>query len=126
MNDGSKEERLCSYCLDIFPIREDEQTRTIQHHPNAEELLSTAGSCRLCKIISKCWSLKSLQRRFPDITEDKFKDISLSLELNAPRVATTGVSWALLEVSLVTPEHRERMISGLSITTCNLRGSLTV
>lgn len=124
MDDDYRKERLCSYCLNIFPIQVG-RYHEIQHHPNVEMFLAAADDCSMCRIIARYMPLENLRRRFPDITEARFDTVSLSVRLKEPLVSPTGISWGLLETNLESPEHTFQISSDLSITTCNPEGLLT-
>jgi hypothetical protein len=116
---------LCSHCSAMIPPKEEPSTGRA-HHPNLAVLRQSGESCVMCKMMQSTWSLKGVQRRFPEIDEASSDSILLEVRLKGIQSSASGLSWALLEVGFKIPSRAFVFFSAISIETCDSECELII
>ncbi|KAJ3540059.1 hypothetical protein NM208_g5227 [Fusarium decemcellulare] len=117
---------LCSFCWELAESLADNASSpgTKPHHADFGHLVSSGETCFLCRSMTSLLNRpESFQKEVADKTKvHSVDEYPVTVGAKSSRHMPSGVGWALIEVSLESPNSSRRWLSIFTILSHHLRG----
>lgn len=89
-----------------------------RHHSSLALLETSSRECALCSVFLDQWSLRTVQKRLPDVTEDSYDQILLEVRILETQTLGETLVWGFLSVGFFVQGHALIYENEITLTTC--------